>query len=616
MLQAMRGGAKSPIMKAFLVFLAAGFALWGVGDVTTGLIGGSDKAISAGDESLSPAEVAIEFDRARRSYLPNATLGEALETSLLSEIAGNLANETLFRAEASALGLAVTRDMQRKAVANENAFRDELGEFSRTRFLSALAQAGLTEEQYLARIDTGLRRQQIVDAISGGIKQPDSAAKALTAFELERRTAQMVSVAVDSDTIGDPTDDVLSSWFEEQKSGYAAPALRSATVGMIAPEMFAAEVEVTDRDIENAYADRLDEFTTPERRSVRQMVFEDLETAETAFARLTDGEEFAAVAADLLEWTESDTTLGLVSRSDLDGAVGEAVFSTDAGGLAGPVESVFGVHILAVDDVVAGGETSLADVRDDIIAGIQIDAATDMIYDKVNVLEDRIASGATIAEAFNEVGGKLVSLQDIDRRGNDIDGAPVNSDASDSLVLDAIWDSEVDELSVIREGSDDMFFIVEVTDEKEPRDRALDEVKMRVIADWKTAQAIEAARQEAQSIADAENSFVGIDPTTDFRRNGTGLDHEAARLIAAAVFGQDIGDAGVVETGTEAIAVRTASILPVGEDELAETSALISGVIQNSIRQDVLNTLARDLSQTHDLQVRLGAVQQVLVGSQ
>ena len=616
MLQAMRGGAKSPIMKAFLVFLAAGFALWGVGDVTTGLIGGSDKAISAGDESLSPAEVAIEFDRARRSYLPNATLGEALETSLLSEIAGNLANETLFRAEASALGLAVTRDMQRKAVANENAFRDELGEFSRTRFLSALAQAGLTEEQYLARIDTGLRRQQIVDAISVGIKQPDSAAKALTAFELERRTAQMVSVAVDSDTIGDPTDDVLSSWFEEQKSGYAAPALRSATVGMIAPEMFAAEVEVTDRDIENAYADRLDEFTTPERRSVRQMVFEDLEIAETAFARLTDGEEFAAVAADLLEWTESDTTLGLVSRSDLDGAVGEAVFSTDAGGLAGPVESVFGVHILAVDDVVAGGETSLADVRDDIIAGIQIDAATDMIYDKVNVLEDRIASGATIAEAFNEVGGKLVSLQDIDRRGNDIDGAPVNSDASDSLVLDAIWDSEVDELSVIREGSDDMFFIVEVTDEKEPRDRALDEVKMRVIADWKTAQAIEAARQEAQSIADAENSFVGIDPTTDFRRNGTGLDHEAARLIAAAVFGQDIGDAGVVETGTEAIAVRTASILPVGEDELAETSALISGVIQNSIRQDVLNTLARDLSQTHDLQVRLGAVQQVLVGSQ
>ena len=616
MLQAMRGGAKSPIMKAFLVFLAAGFALWGVGDVTTGLIGGSDKAISAGDESLSPTEVAVEFDRARRSYMPNATLGEALQTSLLSEIAGNLANETLFRAEASALGLAVTRDMQRKAVANENAFRDEFGEFSRTRFLSALANAGLTEEQYLVRIDTALRRQQIVDAISGGIKQPDSSAKALTAYELERRSAQMVSVAVNSDSIDDPEDDVLGSWFEEQKSSYAAPALRTARIGMIAPDMFASDVEVTDRDIENAYADRLDEFTTPERRSVRQMVFENADIAGTALARLKDGEEFAAVAAELLEWTESDTTLGLVTRADLDGAVGEAVFSAEAGSLAGPVESVFGFHVLAVDEVVEGGETNLADVRDEIIAGIQIDAAMDMIYDKVNILEDRIASGATIEEAFTEVGGKLVTLQNIDRRGNDIDGMPADNEASDSLVLEAIWDSEIDELSVIREGSDDMFFIVEVTAESEPRDRTLNEVKSRAIADWKTAQAITAARNEAQVIADAENSFEDIEPSTDFRRNGTGLDHEAARLIASAVFSQNVGEAGVVETGTEAIAVRTASIIPVGDDELAETSALISGVIQNSIRQDVLNTLARDLSQTHDLQVRLGTVQQVLVGSQ
>ncbi|MFZ9136150.1 MAG: hypothetical protein ACO208_09550, partial [Candidatus Puniceispirillaceae bacterium] len=45
----MRSGTKSPIMKFFLLFLAGGFALWGVGDVTTGLIGGSDKAISASD---------------------------------------------------------------------------------------------------------------------------------------------------------------------------------------------------------------------------------------------------------------------------------------------------------------------------------------------------------------------------------------------------------------------------------------------------------------------------------------------------------------------------------------------------------------------------------------
>ena len=43
---------------------------------------------------------------------------------------------------------------------------------------------------------------------------------------------------------------------------------------------------------------------------------------------------------------------------------------------------------------------------------------------------------------------------------------------------------------------------------------------------------------------------------------------------------------------------------------------MISGVIANSMRQDVLNILARELSQRHDLQVRLGGVQQLLLGSQ
>ncbi len=68
MLQSLRSGARSPIMKFFLLFLAGGFALWGIGDGTTGLIGGSDKAISAGDASVSPREVAIEFERTRRSF--------------------------------------------------------------------------------------------------------------------------------------------------------------------------------------------------------------------------------------------------------------------------------------------------------------------------------------------------------------------------------------------------------------------------------------------------------------------------------------------------------------------------------------------------------------------
>ena len=620
MLQALRGGVKSPIMKVFLVFLAGGFALWGVGDMTTGLIGGSDKAITAGDESLSPGQVAVEFDRTRRNYLPNATMGEALQSGLLGEVAGSLARDVVFRAEAGKLGLTVTREMQRSEVANEPSFQDDTGTFSQSRFVGVLANAGLTEADYLERVNTALRREQIVEAVSAGAAQPEAVARALTAYELERRTARLVSVPVDANAIAMPTDEQLSTWFAEVKSRYDAPVLRSARVGSIVPQMFADTIEISDSEIESAYADRLDEFTTLEQRRVRQMVFEDMDTAQTAKSRVVAGEDFAAVANDLLGWTEDDITLGLVTKADLEGAVGEAVFGAASGELAGPAESVFGVHLLFVDDIIPGSETALDEVRDDIRNTLRMEAATDLIYDKVNELEDKIASGATLDEAFAAVNGTVVTIGEIDRRGNDINGIPVVGDAAelaqDSLVLETIWAADIDEIGVVEEGTDDMFFVVEVTGETDARERGLDEVRDRAAADWQTVEAIKAAREAAEAITADAAAFDGAEPTADFRRNGIGLDHEAARLIASAVFAQGAGESRVVETGTEAIAVRTEDILPVETDELDNSARMISGVIANSMRQDVLNILARELSQTHDLQVRLGGVQQLLLGSQ
>lgn len=620
MLQALRGGAKSPIMKVFLVFLAAGFALWGVGDMTTGLIGGSDKAIEAGDESLSPREVAIEFDRTRRNYLPNVSTGEALQTGLLGEVAGMLAREVVFHAEANRLGLTVTREMQRREVAEEPSFKDEFGEFSQTRFLSVLANAGLSEADYLRRIDTALRREQIVDAVAGGVRHPMVVSRALTSYELERRSARLISVAVDTDAVSDPDGAVLASWYEDVKSRYDAPMLRSARVGSLTPQMFADGIEIDEADIAAAYADRIDEFTTPERRRVRQMVFEDSASAETARQRVAGGDDFEAVAADMLGWTADDTNLGLVTAQDLDGAVGDAVFDAEIGEIAGPAESVFGIHLLVVDEIQEGGETTLADVSDDIRAILQNEAATDLIYEKVNQIEDRIASGATLDEAITEVSGSLITISDIDRRGNDIDGNPIAGEAAelaqDSVVLETIWSSDIDEQSVIQEGADDLFFIVEVMAETDPRPRDLDEVRARAVSDWKQVEAIKTAREAAEArIADA-GAFDSTETTADFRRNGIGLDHEAARLIAAAVFAQNVGEARVVETGAEAIAVRTEAIIPVDEDELSDSAELVANMITGSLQQDVLATLARDLSQTHDLQMRLGGVQQILVGTQ
>jgi len=619
MLQAMRSGAKSPIMKFFLLFLAGGFALWGIGDGSTGLIGGSDKAISAGDQSVSPREVAIEFDRTRRTYLPNTTTAEAMQGGLLNDVIGTMSREVLFRAENEDLGLTVTRAMQRDVIANEASFQDEFGQFSEGRFLQALAGAGFTEQEYLNRVDGVLQRQQLMTAISQGLRYDSALANVVAAHEMEKRTVKLSSFPVRPESIATPDDATIDSFFQENKPSYDAPQLRSAKIGSLSAAIIAEEITISDNEIRAAFDDRLDEFSTPETRSIRQMVFDDAATANAALDRLNNGEGFAAVAASMLEWTDADTNLGTVTEASLDGALVGPAFAAEAGAVVGPVQTAFGFHLLSIDTITADGVTQLDDVREQIISTLRGEQAINLLYDRVNMLEDALGSGATIEEAINQAGGRLDIATDIDRQGLTIDGMPaagqVGELLQDGAILELIWDSELNEVSVIQEGSDDMFFVVNVSTETEPRERRLDEVRAQVISDYKRVEAVKSARAAAEAVAATADGDQDTAPVPAFRRNGIGLDHEAAGLIARAAFEQNSGDIQVIETGREAIAVRTIDIIPATDEELRDTSDLVLSVMNSALRDDLTNLLLVSLSKKHDLQLNVPAVQQILIGN-
>ena len=618
MLQALRSGAKSPVMKFFLIFLAGGFALWGVGDVTTGLIGGSDKAISAGKISVSPREVAKEFERTRRTYLPNSSVEEALNGGLLNEVTGALSRDVLIRAENNRLGLTVTRSMQRDAIVNEASFKDELGEFSEGRFMQALASAGLNETDYLRRVDGALMRDQLVDALSSGARFEDASARLIAAYDLERRTVRLTSFAVEPEKIAAPDAATLDAYFQENKSSYDAPELRAVQFASISAEMISANIEITEADIASAFADRLDEFSTPEIRKIRQMVFDDKALAETARTRSAKGESFAEIASDMLGWTETDIDLGNLRKDALDPALAEAAFTAKIGKAVGPVESAFGQHVLIIDEITAGGNPSLDDVRPQITDTLRAERAVDLLYERANALEDALGTGATLAEAATKVGGRVDAIANIDRNGLDMDGNPVTGEiadlAQDSAVLDLIWTTPVAETSVIQEGSDDMFFVVKIDSQTERRERAPSEVKSRTIADWKMQQAIIKARALATAVVKGGNNTGTI--SSPFRRNGSGLDHQAAGLIAREAFQQAVGTSGVVETGSEAIAVQSVEIMPTKDEEIKTTAQYVSDVMATALRDDLMNMMLISLSERHDLQLNTGSVNQLLIGTQ
>ena len=618
MLQALRSGAKSPVMKFFLLFLAGGFALWGIGDGTTGLIGGSDKAVSAGDVAISPRRVAIEFDRARRNFLPNNSTEEALQGGLLNEVTGALSRDVLLRAESNELGLTVTRAMQREAIRNENSFKDELGQFSEGRFMQVLASAGLNEADYLQRVDGALFRDQLIGAVAAGARFDSATARAVAAFDLERRKVRLTSFAVTPEKMATPDDAMIDAFFAENKTAYRAPDMRSARIAIVSAEMIAKDLTIADADIKAAYDQRLDEFATPETRDIRQMVFDDAAKAKTAIDRLNKDEAFIAIAKDMLNWAPNDTAIDGASRDTLDTALAEAAFTAAIGTPVGPIESPFGHHVLVVEAITAGGTPALGDIRDEISDKLRAEQAMNLLYERANAMEDALGTGATLSEAAEKVGGTIETVANIDRNGLTIDGVPLGGEigelVQDSAVLELIWETRVNETSVIQEGTDDSFFVIEVTGETAARERPLDEVKTRVVADWKTVEAVKAARQQADAAAAKNDDSAPLSPA--FRRNGNGLDHQAAGLIARTAFGQDLGTGTVIETGTEAILVKTAEIIPATDDDISTTATLVTDMLNTAMRDDMLNMVLIALSEKHDLQINTGAVRQILIGSQ
>ena len=611
MLKSMREGAKSPIMKAFLIFLAGGFALWGIGDITSGSFSGS-KAVSAGDKSFSTQEAAVEFDRARRNLGAGISIGEALQTPLLNEVMGSLSRKVLFSAEAERLGLTVTRDMQTSAIRQERAFQDEFGEFTEGRFLQTLGQIGLSEAEYLDRLSETLERDQIVGAVAATAFYPINAATSLAKFQLAERQIRFVSFPVNAETVATPSDADLASWYAENSANFDAPILRQFDAIILDPVDLEDGIVLEEALVKDAFDRRRDEFITPETRLLSQMVFNTQDEADDALAALANS-DFATVAADKLSWTADDIALGNIRETALDATLGAAAFAGNEGDVVGPIETAFGFHLIEIGAITPGGESSFEDVRPTLEARLKAEAALDAVYDKANALEDVLGSGSTLREAASEVGATVTSLPPVDVNGLTIDGlAPSNDLAADSNLLSIGWELEIGDISVLAETGEATFFVIQLQEETDAAPRTLSDVQERAIADYKLEQAVASARNDANEAQASATAFDGA-TTGTMKRSGAGLDHPAANLIAAKAFEINAGEMAVVETGEEAILLITDEAIAAPQTDVEELAKQLTNSFARTMQSDWTGALALQLSDDFDLTINSEAVRLLLV---
>ena len=625
MLDALRKGAGTWLAKLFIGLLIFSFAAWGVTDFLQGF--GQNTAAKVGE-----AEVSLyEFDRTYRAELNRIgqqigrplTPQEGAQLGLIQQALGQLVGEAAMNNASRDLKLGVSDERLASIIQSDPAFQGSTGRYDRSRLQQLLRSNGYREDEYVVQRRHIAERSQLTEGIVGGMSAPASYLEALMAYQGEKRTIDYLVVSAEQiGEIEDPTDDALTSYYEDNKADFRAPEYREIKFVTLTPEGLARPDDVTDEDARAEYERSKSNYFEPERRKVRQMSFQSQEDADTAAADIAGGKSFDDLMSDR-NLTNNDVTLGVMSRADfLDDALGDAAFSLGQGETSGAVEGRFSTVILNVEEILPEQTTPFDQVKAEIVDELAKEQAEREILDLLDEIEDARAGGALLDEIEERFALKVQTPAAFDSAGKSISGTDVELPDAEGLVAGA-FDSDVGIENDVLQIGDRGFLWYDIAKVVPARDRELDEVKSDVTAAWKADELTKRLDEKAADLlaqvetgapllAIAATKGLEVQSATDVVRN-TPTDVLGSEALAA-VFNGPVGTAASTSTadGLGRIVLKVkGSSTPTFDPSAPEVSALENQISQQ-MRDSLIGQYVSEQENLAGVEINSAGIAQVL----
>ncbi|SHM70122.1 SurA N-terminal domain-containing protein [Roseibium suaedae] len=600
MLDALRKGAGTIVAKLFIALLVLSFAVWGVADMFKGF--GQNVAATVGGTEIS----LVNFDREYRRDLANfsSRIGRTLSTTegaqfgLPQQTLGRLVAQAALDEAASGMRLGVSNERLIDLIHADPAFQSPTGGYDRNRLAQVLRNAGVTEDEYVTDRRKLAERQQLAEAVSGGMVAPDAYLEVVNRYQGETRNVSFLTVdAASLGEIADPDQATLDAYFEAQKTKFRAPEYREAVLLELTPDSLSRPEDVTDEAIQQEYEANTEDYSQPERRKVLQIAFPNKDDAAKAGEELKAGKTFEELMSER-NLADKDVTLGLMTKGDfLDPAIGESAFSMETGETSDVIDGRFSPVVIKVAEVQAAHTKPLEEVSADIRKALASEAAEREVLDLLNDVEDARAGGEGLQAVADRFQLKTQTPAAFDNTGAGEDGKAVLLPDVDGLVAGA-FDSDIgienDPLPIGQRG----FLWYEVTKVIPGRDRELSEVRDDVIKAWKveeTEKRINARVKELEDKAKAGTSFADLATEAGLtvktaenvkRGEATGdLSQEAASVIFSGPVGT-VTDAGEAKGNGRLLlrvdAVNTPAFFA-ESDDLKQIRDQLSQQIQDSL---------------------------------
>jgi peptidyl-prolyl cis-trans isomerase D len=605
MLDAIRRGTASILVKIMLGLLILSFAVWGIGDIfvtpaqnpVVATVGGKD--ITANEFLLAYQR---ELNELSEQLGQPVSPEQARDADLVETTLRDLLSRTILIEAAKENGVAIGDDIVRTAIVTNPAFQTPTGRFDRLGFEQLLRNYGLTEAAYVDSMRQDLAREQIVTSVAVGALTPRALVEPIFKYRLEVRVAELVVIApTNAPDPPTPSDEELATFHRDNAPRYTAPEYRSISYLAITPESLFAEIAISEQQLRAAYDNQIDDFTTIEQRDVAQLVYGDEEKAKGARARALKGEAFDTIAKDSGAINHDATELGLIAKRDLPGDLGEKAFLLAEGGISDVIKSDFGWHVLRVKKVVPGGTASFETVRPKIEETLKRDKAVDNLFQLANKLEDEMAGGASLEEAASKANQTVVTLPALDRFGRDEVGSTIADLPERTTFLNVAFSSPLRQVSPPQETRDGIIFFVRVNSSTPPALLPLGQVRDQVESDFRRRQRLRAAEVIAKEIEAATKNGKTLGEiaterglanrkTPALTRTSGLADPSISAEFVSDLFAASVGDLLMkpTPTGDGFVVGRLEAITAASPEERAVPLAQMRDQINRSMGTDIL----------------------------
>lgn len=515
MLDTLRSGAQSWIAKLLLSLLVLSFAAWGIADVFRQAAAGNT-VLSAGNTQVSQVEYRLAYQRqlqqASQQMGQRLTAEQAKALGIDAQVSQQLSAGIVLDEQARVMKLGLSKSRLAALTAEDPAFKDGGGAFSRTQFDAVLRNVGMRPEDYLKSRERIAVRQQIVEAVTDGLTIPEVYLSAMVLHDGESRTVDFLtlptSIIPAITAIDEPA---LQKFFEDRKDSYRAPEYRKISYVRLLPEDIADEKSIADKDVKADYDKNIIRYTTVETRAVEQLVFPDDAAAKAAKTQLATGTTFEDIVKGQKKLM-TDVSLGVIKKADLpDPKIAEVAFGLALNAVSDVVPGAFGPILLRVTAITPQTVQSFDEVKGEIRKAIATNEAVNVVLDVHDAYEDARAGGDSMAAAAAKVKLKLVTVESIDQTAQTAEGKTATDLPEQQNLLVAAFQADVGAENAPLNAGANGFVWYEVGKNTPARDRPLAEVRERAINDWKVATIDERLAAKAEEIRKAVAGGKSLD---------------------------------------------------------------------------------------------------------